>query len=207
MRLLVVGAAGKVGERLVAEALEQGHDVTSFARLGVSGAKHGRLHSFTGDMRDRALVDKALAGQEAVLWAPGTLPPIKTERSEGVRTIRDAMERWGPRRLIFLSSLNEEDVHRRAALFSAVFLLRLFRGYLARDAEIQERYVRESALDWTIVRAGTLFDGPRRGIYRLGFGVADVPAEARISYADAAEFMLRQLTDATYLRSTVGLFY
>jgi putative NADH-flavin reductase len=207
MRLLVFGAAGKVGERLVVEALGQGHDVTAFARLGISGARHGRLQTLTGDMRDRALVERALAGQEAVLWAPGSLPPIRTERSEGVQTIKDAMERRGPLRLVFLSSLNEEDVHRRAALFSAVFLLRLFRGYLTRDAETQERYVRESALDWTIIRAGTLFDGPRKGIYRLGFGVADVPADARISYADAADFMLRQLADATYLRSTVGLFY
>jgi putative NADH-flavin reductase len=207
MRLLVVGAAGKVGERLVAEALEQGHDVTSFARLGISGARLGRLQAFTGDTRDRALVERALAGQEAVLWAPGALPPIRTEMSDSVQTIKDAMERRGPRRLVFLSSLNEQDLHRRAAPFSAVFLLNLFRGSLTRDAETQERYVRESALDWTIIRAGTLVDGPRTGTYRVGFGVEDVPADARISYADAADFMLRQLTDATYRRSTVGLFY
>lgn len=207
MRLLVVGAAGKVGERLVAEALEQGHEVTAFARLGVSGASHARLQTLTGDMRDRGLVEKALAGQEAVLWAPGAMPPMQTERSEGVQTLRDAMEARGPRRLVFLSSLNEEDVHRRAALFSAVFLLNLFRGDLVRDAETQERYVRESTLDWTIVRAGTLFDGPLKGNYRLGLGAADVPADATISYVDVADFMLRQLTDATYRRSTVGLFY
>ncbi len=207
MRLLVVGAAGKVGERLVAEALEQGHEVTAFSRLGVSGARHVRLQTLTGDVRDRGLVEGALAGQEAVLWAPGAMPPMQTERSEGVQILKDAMETRGPRRLVFLSSLNEEDVHRRATLLSAVFLLNLFRGDLVRDAETQERYVRESTLDWTIVRAGTLFDGPLMGNYRLGFGAADVPAEAKISYADVADFMLRQLTDATYRRSTVGLFY
>jgi putative NADH-flavin reductase len=207
MRLLVVGAAGKVGERLVVEALEQGHDVTSFARLGIPETRHGRLQAFTGDTRDRALVERALTDQEAVLWAPGALPPIKTERSEGVQTVKDVMERRGPRRLVFLSALNEQDVHRRAAPFSAVFLLNLFRGSLTRDAETQERYVRESSLDWTIVRAGTLVDGPRTGAYRVGFGADGVPADASVSYADAADFMLRQLTDATYRRSTVGLFY
>jgi putative NADH-flavin reductase len=207
MRLLVVGAAGKVGERLVAEALERGHEVTAFSRLGVSGPRHGRLRTLTGDMRERALVEGALAGQDAVLWAPGATPPTQTERSEGVQTLKDAMETQGPRRLVFLSSLNEEDVHRRATLISAVFLLNLFRGDLVRDAETQERYVRESTLDWTIVRAGTLFEGPLKGTYRLGLGAADVPANARISYADVADFMLRQLTDATHRRSTVGLFY
>jgi putative NADH-flavin reductase len=207
MRLLIVGAAGKVGERLVAEALEQGHEVTAFARLGVPGARHGRLQTLTGDMGDRRLVEKALAGREAVLWAPGALPTTEAERSKGVQTLKDAMETWGPRQLVFLSSLNEAEVQRRATLFSAVFLLGLVRGYLFRDAETQERHVRESALNWTIIRAGTLFDGPRKGAYRLALGAADVPADATISYADAADFMLRQLTDATYLRSTVGVFY
>jgi putative NADH-flavin reductase len=207
MRLLVVGAGGKVGERLVAEALERGHEVTAFSRLGVSGARNGRLQTLTGDVRDRGLVEKALAGQQAVLWAPGAMPPTQTERSEGVQTLKDAMEARGPRRLVFLSSLNEEDVRRRATLFSALFLLNLFRGDLVRDAETQERYVRESTLDWTIVRAGTLFDGPLKGDYRLGLGAADAPADTTISYADVADFMLRQLTDATYRRSTVGLFY
>ena len=45
--------------------------------------------------------------------------------SEGVRTVTSAMEKRGPRRLIFLSPLNVAECHRRAALFSALLLLRL----------------------------------------------------------------------------------
>ena len=150
----------------------------------------------------------ALAGREAVLWAPGDiLVPGKTELSDDARLVTAAMERLGPRRLVFLSSLNLQAIHRRGTLVSAVLMLWLFRRSEFQDAEGQERYVRESTLAWTIVRAGTLFDGPRRGNYRLTLGDAGVPADARASYADAADFMLRQVTDVTYLRATVGLFY
>jgi hypothetical protein len=87
-----------------------------------------------------------------------------------------------------------------------MFLVRLFRGPGELDVETQERYG-DRKLDWTITRPGVLVDGPRKGPYRLGFGWADVPETPRISYADAAGFMLRQLTDTAYSRTTVDLFY
>jgi putative NADH-flavin reductase len=207
MRLVLFGAAGDVGERLVAEALGQGHEVTGFAHLGVPKVRHGRLQILTGDMRDPAVVEAALAGREAALWTPaGVWLPREDQVSEGVRTLTSAMERHGPRRLVFLSSLSVLECRRRASLVSALFLLRFFRVDEVRDAEAQERYVHESSLDWTIIRAGTLSDGPPTGRYRLGFGAADIPPDASISYADTAGFMLRQVTARDHLRATVGLF-
>jgi putative NADH-flavin reductase len=206
MRLLVFGASGKAGRRLVTDALAQGHDVTAFTYLGFPGATPGRPRTLIGDFRDRELVESSLADREAVLWAPGALVPQESALSEGVRTLTSAMERRGPRRLIFLSSLNVAECHRRAALFSAILLFRLFQGGAGREADTQERYVRESTLQWTIVRAGALSDRPSQGRYRVGFGAADIPPDATISYTDAARFMLGELTDARYVRATVGLF-
>lgn len=141
-----------------------------------------------------------------MLWAPGALVPRESMVSEGVRTVTSAMERRGPRRLIFQSSLRVSECHRRAALFSAILLLRLFQAGAVREADVQERYVRESSLSWTIVRAGALTDEPPRGRYRVGFGAADIPPDAKISYADAARFMLGQVDDTHYTRATIGLF-
>jgi putative NADH-flavin reductase len=209
MKLLVLGATGGVGRRLVAEALDQGHEVTALTSHWVRDEiPHERLRRLTWDKLDPSAVEAALAGREAVLWAPGdVLAPRETELSDEARMVTAAMERLGPRRLVFLSSLNLANIHRRGMLVSAVLMLWLFQRGRFRDAETQERIVRESTLDWTTVRAGTLFDGPRQGNWRLSLGDADVPADARVSYADAADFMLRQVTDVTYLRATVGLFY
>jgi putative NADH-flavin reductase len=64
-----------------------------------------------------------------------------------------------------------------------------------------------SALDWTIVRPGAFTDGPRTGEYRHGFPPSDKAITHKVSRADVAEFMLKQLTDRSYLRRTPALSY
>lgn len=73
MKLLVFGASGGTGSRLVQQALEQGHMVTAFAR---DPAKilvtHANLRVVRGDILDSDSVDAAVAGQDGVLSALGT---------------------------------------------------------------------------------------------------------------------------------------
>ena len=71
----------------------------------------------------------------------------------------------------------------------------------------QEDYVRHSPLDWTIVRSGAFTNGSRTGEYRHGFPGPDQTEKLEISRADVADFMLKELTDDTYLRMTPGLAY
>jgi putative NADH-flavin reductase len=66
--------------------------------------------------------------------------------------------------------------------------------------EEQERLIKASDLDWTIVRPGGLTDGPRTGAYR--FGRDRSIKGGRISRADVADFVLRQLTDPTFIHQT-----
>ena len=75
------------------------------------------------------------------------------------------------------------------------------------DHQRQEQLVQQSHLDWTIVRAGAFVDGQRTGQYRHGFAEDDKTSRLKISRADVADFLLRQLTDNTYLGKTPGLSY
>jgi putative NADH-flavin reductase len=78
MKLLVLGATGGTGSRLVEQALQQGHVVTAFARDPAKiHLKHDNLRVVTGDVLDRASVDAAVDGQEGVLSALGTRLPIR----------------------------------------------------------------------------------------------------------------------------------
>ncbi|MHC4092748.1 MAG: NAD(P)H-binding protein [Planctomycetota bacterium] len=52
-----------------------------------------------------------------------------------------------------------------------------------------------------------LTDGPRTGVYRHGFSTTDKQFAGKISRADVADFMLKQLTDDTYLHQTPGVSY
>ena len=72
------------------------------------------------------------------------------------------------------------------------------------DHERQEAVVRQSPLDWTLVRPPHLKDGPRTGVYRHGFPTTDKRIKGWISRADVADFMLKQLVDDTYLQTRVA---
>ena len=71
----------------------------------------------------------------------------------------------------------------------------------------QESYVTQCRLDWTIVRPAAFTDGERTGQYRHGFSGTDKTTKLKISRADVADFMLKQLTDEMYLHKTPGLSY
>ncbi|MEW5957587.1 MAG: NAD(P)H-binding protein, partial [Chloroflexota bacterium] len=65
----------------------------------------------------------------------------------------------------------------------------------------------QSRLDWTIVRPAAFTNGARTSVYRHGFSATDKRLKLKISRADVADFMLKQLTDDTYLHQTPGLSY
>jgi putative NADH-flavin reductase len=78
MKLLVLGATGGTGSRLVEQALQQGHVVTAFARDPKKiHLTHDNLRVVTGDVLDRASVNAAVDGQDGVLSAIGTRLPIR----------------------------------------------------------------------------------------------------------------------------------
>jgi hypothetical protein len=52
-----------------------------------------------------------------------------------------------------------------------------------------------------------LTTGPRTGVYRVGLTYSRSAIVPRISRADVADFMLKHLTDETYLRKAPALWY
>lgn len=75
------------------------------------------------------------------------------------------------------------------------------------DHERQEALVRESNLDWTIVRPSAFIDGPRTGRYRHNFPSTDRDITLKISRADVADFILKQLSDPSSLHRAPSLSY
>ena len=73
------------------------------------------------------------------------------------------------------------------------------------DKERQEEAIKQSDLDWVIVRPARLTDEPAKGEYRVYLG-GSYTAET-ISRADVAAFMLAQLTDDTYVHKTPVISY
>ncbi|RPH37972.1 SDR family oxidoreductase [bacterium] len=210
MKILVIGATGGTGREIVAQALARGHDVTAFVRKpGRLAAGHERLVVAEGDVLDYNSVERAVRGHDAVLSALGHKRWfIKTAiLSEGTKNVIKAMEQHGVRRLICETSLGIGDSRGQLGLYYTLFVIPFITYFYFKDKERQEQLIRESSLDWVLVRPGQLTNGPKRGTYRHGSDVGSFVLTKRISRADAADFMLGQLTDNSSLRQAVGIAY
>ena len=209
MKLLIFGSTGGTGRELVKQALAAGHEVTAYARdlAKLGDMAPPRLLVVRGDVLDSAVVEKAVAGHDAVLCAIGAGAGRTTLRENGTRNIVQAMEKAGVRRLICQSSMGIGDSRANLGLLTKYVIVPVFLRHAFADHERQEAVVTASALDWTIVRPPHLKDGPHTGTYRHGFPTTDTGIQGQISRADVADFMLKQLADKTYLHRTVGVSY
>jgi putative NADH-flavin reductase len=157
---------------------------------------------------DLASVEHAMQGQDAVLLALGTSALTKnTVRSEGTRNIIRAMERVGVRRLVCLSSIGVGDSRDMLPFHYKYLLVPLLLRQGFAEHELQEGCVKQSQTKWTIIRPGGFTNGDRTGVYRHGLPVSDKTIKARISRADVADFMLKQLVDNTYIHKAPWVSY
>ncbi len=168
--------------------------------------KHANLEVIQGDVLGPASVKKAVQGHDAVLCSLGA-GRKGAVRSEGTRNIIHAMDKAGVRRFICQSTLGVGDSRGNLNVFWKYIMFGLLLRPMYADHVRQENYVRQSRLDWTIVRPGAFSDGEHTGQYRHGFPGTDKTTKLKISRADVADFMLKQLIDDTYLHKTPGLSY
>ena len=209
MELTIFGATGATGTSLTEQALAAGHQVTAVvrdpARLSVPGSPGLRV--ITADLMDPAAISPAVAGADAVFAAfgpRGTGPT--TVLRDGTRSVIEAMRKEGTNRLILVSgSIVADDGEGPAMRYLVKPLARgtLLR-HVAADMRGAEEQVRESGLDWTIIRPPRLTSGPASGTYRTEIG-RNVRRGVTVSRADLAAYMLGIITDPATIHHHVGI--
>jgi len=206
LRLLVFGATGGTGRQVVRLALEQGHEVTAFARMPAAVTlEHANLAVLAGDALDAAAVSAAVAGHDVVILALGTREGDDWILPQATAYICAAMRRQGVHRLICVTTLGVGES--RAQLGPTFAVLAVDLSETLAEKEAQEQVIRASALDWIIVRPGALTDGPHTGVYRCVTDPAVALPRAWIARADVADFILKHLAGDAYLRQAVSLAY
>lgn len=209
MRVTVFGATGGTGRALVAQALDAGDKVTVLARDPRALAEFGdRITVVTGDVLDKSVVSQAVAGAEVVLSALGIgmRRHATTVYSQGTANIISAMRDEGTRRLLVVStsSLEVPPARRVGEYLLAKLLLHRILAKPYADMALMERHVRESDVDWTLVRAARLTNGPVSGAYRTAVN-AKLPGCWSVSRADVAHYLLAHAADRDVLRATVEI--
>ncbi|MGC1177623.1 MAG: SDR family oxidoreductase [Methyloceanibacter sp.] len=207
-KVLVIGASRGIGLETVKSALRVGHSLRALARSAARiPIQNAGLDKVSGNALDSDTIRKALQDVEAVIQTLGVdvSPWAVFERttlfSQSTRILVDAMKAAGVKRLIAVTGLGAGDSRGHGGfLYDAVaFPLLLKRVY--DDKDMQERIIKSSGLDWTIVRPGLLTNRPTTGRYR----VLTAPKDWRfgvVSRADVADFLVRQVDDRALIGTT-----
>lgn len=209
MKLFVLGATGPTGLQIVQQALAQGHQITAFvrdpARLPFTDKN---LRVLTGSLPgDASALEEALRGHDAVISSLGLHNALKAHHfsENNMRVLVPAMEKQGVRRLIIVSANGVGDTHRHSPLLARI-MYRLLLTDIFADKQAGEDIVRASSLDWTIAYPTLLTNGPRTGSYRAAERL-QLKGLPKISRADVADFVLRQLGERAFLKKGAVVSY
>lgn len=207
MKTIVIGATGTVGKLAVQQMLDDGHEVTAFARNPHKlEIRHPALHLFAGDAMQLAEVDAAISGQDAVVVTLGSgLSRKSVIRSSGTLNVIRAMQKQGVDRLICQSTLGAQESWSNLNFFWKRIMFGMLLRPVFLDHELQEKLVQASGLNWTIVRPGSFADGPATGAFKENFAPGERRLTLKIARADIAGFLSRQLTDLRYAHHAVAI--
>jgi len=219
MKLTILAATGGIGRQLLEQALAAGHDVTAVVR---NPKKLPRaVRTVTADLAaaDPAALESAVAGADAVLSGLGPRSASETGvATRGTRAIVQAMQATGVRRIVVVSAApigtvpspgrpkpprhDPGDGFLMRNLLSPLTKAAFRKPYA--DLALMEDVLRDSGLDWTVVRPPRLTDKPLSGTYRTAHG-RNLRRGLFVSRADVAHLMLRVLEQPETIKQAIGI--
>jgi len=219
MKLTIFAATGGIGRQLLEQAVAAGHDVTAVVRDPKKLS--GGVRIVTADLAapDPSALEAAVEGADAVLSGLGARSASETGvASQGTRAIVQAMKATGVRRIVVVSAApigtvpspgrptppkyDPGDGFFMRHLFSPLTKAAFRKTYA--DLALMEDVLRDSGLDWTIVRPPRLTNKPLTGTYRTAVG-QNLRRGFLISRADVAQLMLRVLEQPETIKHVIGI--
>ena len=200
-KILVLGATGGTGRLIVSQAVARGYDVTALVRSAEKARDLKGANLIVGDARDETALRRALRGRDAVISSLGTpASPFRevTLLSTATRALVSAMKAERVSRLVCITGMGAGDSvgHGGFVFDNLIFPLILRKVYADKDR--QEEIVRDSGLDWILVRPSVLNDKSGHDAIRA---LADLSKfhGGGISREDVARFVLDQLRADAWL--------
>src|SRR6266508_1637574 len=202
-KIAVFRASGKTGKLFTELALNKGYQVKALvrdpSRLTI---QKSNLEVIKGDTSDAIKVEETIKATEAVinLIGPGKGSSPELQRTSTTNILR-AMEQNNVKRLILLASLPVGilDPKDKPALMNKfmMFIAKNLIGTMVQDARAHIDLIKQSEMDWTVVRSPVLNDQPSQGKYRVGY--LDSNTGKGNSRSDVAAFMLDVLMNDKYI--------
>jgi putative NADH-flavin reductase len=219
MRLTIFAATGRIGRHALVQAMAASHDVTAAVRDPTKLSGDVRFVKADLAAHDPAALESAVEGADAVLSGLGPRSMAEVGIcSQGTRAIVRAMQATGARRIVAVSaapvgtvaSLDRPKPPKHDpgdGFFMRNLLIPVMRAALGRayaDLALMEDIIRDSGLDWTVIRPPRLTNRPLTRIYRTAYG-QNLRRGLFISRADVAHLMLRALEQPETIKEVIGI--
>ena len=205
MNVFILGATGRVGSKVLTQALRDHHRVTVLVRSPEKLPFQKDLAIIEGNVLNEEDVLKASEGSDVIISALGT--DKTTTLSESTPILIRAMKKHGIKRIItvgtagILNSRTDPSIYRFESSESKRKTTRAAREHLA----VYEM-LNKSELDWTIICPTYLPEGEARGGYRIEEEY--LPENGReISTGDTANFVYQELIEKNHIGKRVGIAY
>ena len=201
-KILVIGATGGTGRLIVSQALALGHEVTALVRSPEKARELTGAKLIVGDARDEATLRKAVKGQQVVINALGTsVSPFRevTLLSTATKALVSAMKAENVSGLICITGMGAGDSAGHGGFIFDHLILPLLLRKVYADKNRQEEVIRNSGLDWVLVRPSVLNNKPGRDIIRTLTDLSGFHG-GTISREDVAKFSLQQVHSDEWLQ-------
>jgi putative NADH-flavin reductase len=202
MNIVLFGATGMIGSRLLNEFLSRGHQVTAVVRDASAIEPHENVTVTAGDIFDPTSVADISRGADVVVSAYGPGPSKPDFLQAATRSLLRGVEASGVKRLIMVGGAGGLEVAPGLRLVDTPDFLPEWKGIaLAHDDALQ--LVKQSPLDWTSASpAAYIHPGDRTGKFRLGTEqlIVNDKGASEISAEDFSIAIADEMEDPHYIR-------
>lgn len=210
MKILILGGTGRTGKLLIDEALKRGHEVHALVRSSATlTSDRPGLTLFTGTPYNLTDVQKAMQGCQAILnalnisrqsefpWSRIISP--QDFLSVSLRNVITCMRQEGISRVIIISAWGVGESRAEIPSWFRWFVDNSSIKYPYMDHEEQERLLKESNLNWTIIRPSGLTNVMNGREVLISFRGEPRP-RLSISRKKVASFMMDVLDKNLYIK-------
>ena len=196
--IVVFGGTGEVGRIVVEKLLAQGRIVKTLTRNKTSKSSHTNLNLIVGNVLEVSTVEQCIESQDIVIIVLGFNNSSLDTMSRGTANIVSVMLAKKCNRLVCLSSQGAgESWEHMPDSFKTMVLNDPILTASFKDHTLQEQVVKNSNLNWTIVRPTEIVDGIESGGYCIN-GYKD-NLTFQISKYDVAQFIVDEISNSVYI--------